>query len=155
MLIAIMKDGQLVVGDYRALFPNTSFPANGPNHDWICEQGWPVNLFKPHDRATEKLVPCDPYVEGDWVYTVQVAPLTVDELVAARASAAANLRQRRDQELARSDWRVIKALESNTPQDFEWAAYRQALRDISSAEGFPYVDLPKAPDYVAPLTNME
>jgi hypothetical protein len=29
-------------------------------------------------------------------------------------------------------------LESNIPQDFQWAAYRQALRDVPTQAGFPW-----------------
>lgn len=30
------------------------------------------NLFIEHDQATQHLVPCEPYLEGDWVYLVRV-----------------------------------------------------------------------------------
>jgi len=48
------------------------------------------------------------------------------------------IRAERDKKLGECDWRVIKSLESNQPQDFQWAAYRQALRDVPSQEGFPW-----------------
>lgn len=41
-------------------------------------------------------------------------------------------RVERDQLLARTDWRVIKASESGVPVDPAWSAYRQALRDVPS-----------------------
>jgi hypothetical protein len=47
------------------------------------------------------------------------------------------VRAERDSKLAECDWRVIKAIENNQPQDFEWAAYRQALRDVPTQAGFP------------------
>jgi len=50
---------------------------------------------------------------------------------------AKSVRKERDSKLAECDWRVIKAIESNQPQDFEWAAYRQALRDVPTQAGFP------------------
>lgn len=31
-----------------------------------------VNLFREHDPETERLVSCDPVLEGDWVYMVKV-----------------------------------------------------------------------------------
>ena len=31
-----------------------------------------VNLFREHDPETQQLVPCEPTLEGDWVYTVAV-----------------------------------------------------------------------------------
>ena len=30
------------------------------------------NMWIDHDPATEVLVPCDPYIDGDWVYLVRV-----------------------------------------------------------------------------------
>jgi hypothetical protein len=54
------------------------------------------------------------------------------------ATQAESVRNQRDQLLKDTDWRVIKALESNIPQDFDWAAYRQALRDVPSQAGFPW-----------------
>jgi hypothetical protein len=59
---------------------------------------------------------------------------------------AESVRRERDQKLVESDWRVIKALESNQPQNFEWASYRQALRDVPSQAGFPWsVVWPQSP----------
>lgn len=54
------------------------------------------------------------------------------------AEQAKSVREQRDQKLKDSDWRVIKALENSQPQDLDWAAYRQALRDIPSQSGFPW-----------------
>jgi hypothetical protein len=34
-----------------------------------------VNLYRDHDPETQRLVPCEPTLEGDWVYTVSVADL--------------------------------------------------------------------------------
>lgn len=31
-----------------------------------------VNLFRPHDPETQRLVPCEPVLEGDWVYMMAV-----------------------------------------------------------------------------------
>lgn len=31
-----------------------------------------VNLFKEYDPETEQLVPCEPVLEGDWVYMMKV-----------------------------------------------------------------------------------
>lgn len=57
------------------------------------------------------------------------------------------VREERNKRLADTDWTVIKALESNTPQNFEMAAYRQALRDITSQAGFPWtVQWPTQPE---------
>jgi hypothetical protein len=62
------------------------------------------------------------------------------------AEQAKSVRSQRDTKLAECDWRVIKALESNTPQEFAWATYRQALRDVTAQSGFPWtIDWPVQP----------
>jgi hypothetical protein len=62
------------------------------------------------------------------------------------AEQAKSVRQTRDDKLKETDWRVIKALESNLPQDFAWATYRQNLRDITKQSGFPWtIDWPVQP----------
>lgn len=76
---------------------------------------------------------------GKWVMVWEVTQIPFAEM-------AAKVRAQRDAEIAKSDWRVIKALESNQPQDFQWASYRQALRDITAQPGFPWdVQWPDTP----------
>ena len=149
MFIAKIDNGSITVGDYRDLFPNTSFPPSGPSAEFMQDNGCvSVTVFKSHDHNTQKLVTCDPYLEDGQVFTVRVEALTQSEIDAATASKAAQLRARRDAELARSDWRVIKSVETGIPVASDWVAHRQALRDISSQPGFPDIELPKAPDFV-------
>lgn len=73
MNIAKLENGQIIVGNYKELFPNTSFPISGPNDDFFTENNClKVSVFKEHDRNTEMLVGCDPYEENGIVYTVEV-----------------------------------------------------------------------------------
>jgi hypothetical protein len=85
MLIAKVENEQVLdVADYKSMFPNTSFSANGIHESFYAENGlMPVNLFKPYDHATEQLVPCEPYIEDGQVYTMRVEPLPVviDDLI--------------------------------------------------------------------------
>jgi len=81
MIIAKIEGEKITVGYYRDLFPNTSFSTNGPNADWFVENNaMIVTVFKPHDSATQKLVSCDPYIEGNEVFTVKVEDKTPEEL---------------------------------------------------------------------------
>ena len=74
MNIAKIHNGSITVGDYKELFPNTSFPVTGPNDDFYTENNClKVSVFKEHDRATQMLVGCEPYEENGVVYTVNVA----------------------------------------------------------------------------------
>lgn len=70
-------------------------------------------------------------VEGNWFMPWVVLQLPEDQ-------AASNVRSQRDSLLADTDWIVIKASETGAPIPEEWVVYRQALRDITSQEGFPF-----------------
>lgn len=81
----IYKDG--IVSDYRDVFPNTSFPPSGPSDEFLAEQGaYKVNVWLPHDLRTEKLVPCAPYLQDGWAYTVEVQAKTPEEIAAYDAA---------------------------------------------------------------------
>ena len=139
MLIAKVTDGAVVdVADYRAMFPSTSF-ASGPNDQFLAENGcMKVSAFVAHDRATQRLQPCDPYVQGGVVYTMEVVDKTAEELAAELAAEEARVRSQRNALLADTDWVVTKSIETNTDIRPEWKVYRQALRDITEQDGFPH-----------------
>lgn len=155
MEIAIINNGSVVkVGHYRSLFPYTVFPDSGPTDGWLVDNScMKVNLFKPHDAETEMLVPSSPYIEGNWVYKVIVRIKTAEEIQADQDSLAASARAQRNRLLAETDWtQVLDAPVDRTA----WATYRQALRDISSQEGFPSViTWPLKPGEVIPTGNLE
>ena len=54
------------------------------------------------------------------------------------AEQAKSVRAARDAKLAETDWVVIKATETGTPVPTNIATDRQALRDITGQEGFPW-----------------
>ena len=88
MDIAKLENGTITVGDYRELFPNTSFPVTGPNDDFFAEnECLKVSSFKAHDRATEMLVGCTPYEENGMVYTVTVETRPEPEVIEASSGA--------------------------------------------------------------------
>lgn len=127
---------QLVPMDYRAAFPNVSFPASGPSDDFLTEQGFAkVSAFKDHDRATQKLVNVAAYYESPWVYTVKVVDKTAEDIQAETDAQAASVRAQRNRLLADSDW---TQLADSTADKAAWATYRQALRDITAQDGFPW-----------------
>ena len=142
----VFKDGR--VAHYKTMFPNTSFPASGPSDDFLASQGAvKVSMFREHDRATQKLVSCEPVVENGFAYVVQVVDKTAEEIAADVASKAAQVRSQRDALIKQTDWMVIRAQETSVAMDVKWAEYRQALRDITSQDGFPSnVTWPVRPD---------
>ena len=137
MNIALI-DGTKVtkVGDYRTVFSNTSFTAAGPSDEFLAENNaMRVKASLPYDSNTEKLVTCEPYIDGDWVYTVCVEPLSAEELQARTDAKAAAVRQDRNRRLTNCDWTQLP----DSPVDAApWATYRQELRDITAQAGFPW-----------------
>ena len=143
MQIAILTT-PITVGDYRELFPNTSFGTSGPNDEFLASNNAKkVTLFKAHDRLTQKLVSCTPYDDGEFVSMVQVESLTADEIQAAKDSEMAQMRYRRNQLLKDCDWTQVADAPVNKA---DWAEYRQALRDVPDQAGFPWeVEWPVQP----------
>lgn len=70
-------------------------------------------------------------VDGEWTQVWQVVQLPLDQ-------AEANIRAHRDYLLQDSDWIVSRSYERGEPVPADWATYRQALRDVTLQEGFPY-----------------
>ena len=137
MLIALLTD-PIQVADYTALFPNVSFPADGPDAEWLAENNcMPVNVWLPYDPATQILEPATPYIDGPWVYTVQVREMTPEELAAYRASIAAQNQAQAIQILNQTDWSSVPSVADpavSNPylmnQD-AFFAYRSAVRQIA------------------------
>jgi hypothetical protein len=138
MLIAIVN-GQTVeqVGDYQVLFPNTSFPASGPTDEWMAENScMKVNLYKPYDIDTQKLVSVPPYIEEEWVYTVQVEQLSTEELQQIKNTKKSQNKNQAQTLLQQTDWVEIPSVSdsSNTPHltnKSEFDTYRLTLRVIA------------------------
>ena len=147
MLIAKVEDGQVInVSDYRDMFPNTSFPASGPDAEFLEANGcMTVTVWKPYDQLTEKLASVAPYIEGNTVYTIAVEPLTPEEIEANTESQWAKIRSQRNTLLAACDWTQLPDVPLDTEQKQAWVVYRQALRDVTS-QADPYnIEWPVAP----------
>jgi hypothetical protein len=148
----IYKDG--IIGDYRDIFNNTSFPLTGISDEFlISNNAYKINTYLPYDRETQKLVPCAPYILDGFAYTVVVENKTAEEIELDTLAKANEMRRIRDELLAKSDWRALRAMEQGlSPEEqvehTKWIYYRRELRGITSQPGFPYVDLPVSPDQV-------
>jgi hypothetical protein len=150
MQIAILTS-PITVGDYRELFPNTSFGTSGPSDEFLtANNAKKVTLFKAHDRLTQKLVSCAPYDDGEFVSMAQVESLSAEEIQAAKDSAMAQLRATRNTLLLACDWTQIA--DCTIPKKAEWATYRQTLRDFPStvSDARTTIDWPHNPDWVEP-----
>jgi hypothetical protein len=146
MFIAKVTDGQVgEIIDFRTYFGMT----NSVTDEQLAAQGFvKVNLYRDHDRLTQKLVPCDPVLEGGWVYKVAVADMTAEEIQADKDSAMANIRAQRDALLIKTDG--TQAVDNPSAKKAEWAAYRQILRDLppTITEPRTFFDWPHDPNWV-------
>lgn len=144
MLIAIINnDNSIRIGHYKTMFPNVSFPSSGPSNEFLAKNNAKqISYFKTYDRETQKLVSCEPYVEGNFVYMVEVQNKTADDTNKELLILEGSVRQRRNALLVESDWTQI----SDVPVDKQaWATYRQALRDLPNNPNWPNVEMPTKP----------
>jgi hypothetical protein len=147
MFIAILTN-PITVGDYREMFANTSFPASGPNDEFLnVNNAKKVNAFKVHNSLTQKLVSCSAYDDGEFVSIVQVVDMSAEEIQAAKDSAMAQLRATRNALLLACDWTQIA--DCTIPKKSEWTTYRQTLRDFPStvSDARATIDWPHNPDW--------
>lgn len=150
-MFALIKNGQVVKYPYslanlRTDNPAISFPKN-PSDSILAEFDM-VRIFfstQPQiDQNTQALSEGTPVFNGErWDQTWTVRELTSDEIQERFDSYAAAVRSDRNQKLLECDWTQIA---DATVDKAAWAVYRQALRDITSQEGFPWsVDWPTQP----------
>lgn len=147
MLIAKIDGSNITVADYTALFPNTSFPPSGPSQEWLNENGcMPVNLWLQYDPDTQKLVPADPYINGDWVYTVVVEPLTPEEIAQREQSAKAQNKAQAERLLQDSDWSQMPDVALVNKSD--WTNYRSDVRAIAINPPVAVTEWPVKPEEI-------
>lgn len=82
-------------------------------------------------------------IDGAWYTKYSVADMDAEAIAATDAAQAQSIRDQRKAKLAECDWTQV----ADSPVDKEaWAAYRQALRDITVQAGFPWdINWPTAP----------
>lgn len=140
MKIAIL-DGSSVgeIADHKSLFPNTSFPASGPDATWLeansCAE---VVKFLAFDSATQKSEGVDPYLDDGKVYTRRVANLSDADVASRTAALEASSRKHRDRLLAETDYMAL----TDVPLSSEMTTYRQSLRDITTHANWPNLVYP-------------
>lgn len=116
-------------GNLRMDFPNVSFPAEV--NDESINQFY-VYRVQPtarpsYDDTVNTLVDSVELVNETWVQKWIVENITEEVAIF-------NVRRKRDRLLSETDW---LALSDNVLTE-EWAAYRQALREVPQQTGFPF-----------------
>ena len=163
MQIRLRSNGQVMYeSEFRAMFPNTSMPQqlseellNDFGADVVFEgpqaTGGTVYQYSQASGVEQ--------VDGKWYTKYILGPVFIDEVVDGVTTTAAeqedaykaqkdaeqakSVRATRDAKLAECDWTQV----ADAPVDKTvWATYRQALRDITAQDGFPWtITWPDAP----------
>lgn len=123
------------LGQLRRDNSQTSFPKSIPDDLLASYDVYPYT--RPSVPEYDNLAWCLIYdaftqdAQGNWSLPYKLEALPLED-------AQSNVRDKRDSLLQQTDWVVIMHTEKGTNVPMEWEVYRQALRDITSQEGFPY-----------------
>ena len=146
------SDGTLVVGDaaFKKLFPNTSFPkvldetlVNGLGYDWVYDGARP-SATPPYETVVRDGVE---QVSGRWQTKFKITTADTDGKTSIDNYTAEGKRGERNQLLKDSDWTQLSDKGGLSDSKVtEWATYRQSLRDLPTASGWPHTHtLPTKP----------
>lgn len=140
MEIRIRETGQVMYdSEYRAWLLANNGPSFGQlTPEIMANLGIDPVLEGPQAQPTRYQVAFRDGVEqidGQWFTKYSVADMDDETKVAKDAEQAKSVRDQRNAKLSESDWTQV----ADAPVDkAAWATYRQALRDISAQEGFPW-----------------
>jgi hypothetical protein len=142
-----VKQYPYTTGDLKRANPQTSFPSQISDAS-LLEYGVHRVFFatQPEVTATQVLEEGTPVFSTEdqrWTQTFAVRDMSAEEVASRNDEQAASVRAARNEKLAASDW---TQLADSTADKAAWATHRQALRDITSQEGFPWtVEWPEQP----------
>lgn len=138
MEIRMQDTGNVVTEqEFRAMFPNTGFPAQ-LTADIINEFGGDVVLEGPQAQPTRYQVAFRDgvqQIEGQWFTKYSVADMEQEAKAALDAQQANSQRAYRNTLLSECDWTQLQDAPVNQQA---WANYRQELRDVTKQAGFPW-----------------
>lgn len=143
-MFALIEDGAVKqypygVGELKQANPNTSFP-NQISDAAMEDFGVYRVYFDTQPAVSDNQVltegtPVFSQADKRWKQVWLVRNKTTEEVDAEAAVKAAQIRSKRNQLLVESDWTQV--LDAAVDQA-AWATYRQALRDITAQDGFPW-----------------
>ena len=129
------------IGNLRRDNPSTSFPRN-PSDELLAQWNvFPVVEQDPptFNAATQDLNQVNPTLTNNqWLQTWAVTAASSDEIAQRTTAKEVEVRAERDRLIAETDWVVVMAKETGTNIATAMKTYRQALRDLPSADGFPH-----------------
>ena len=138
-MYAIVENNKVVsVGELAILFPSTSFPASGEYEDFLVENNVKEVVDKiEFNSANERLVFCEPYIQGGKVYVVRKETLSLDD--------------KKEELLAHIEFELISTEGLDTKEDLStahkqaWKNYRDKLELLKSYSSISEVTWPEKP----------
>ena len=130
------------IGQLRRDNPNTSFPKVISEATLASYNVFPLSpTEQPAYDHTKNAVEGTPVqVAGVWTQVWSVSDASSEEVSERLEVQSMIARSTRYELLQETDWVAIKAQELGTAIPSDWAAYRQALRDITSHANWPHLD---------------
>ena len=131
----------LDVDSIKFIHPNTSFPL-----DWAggvidsCEYLIPREIPIPiHDSATQVVIEAKAVlIDGVWTRQWEVKEIPEDARIMIKRDATMSNVNIRNNLLEKSDWTQLPDAPLSPTQKQEFVVYRQALRDITEQDRFPF-----------------
>ena len=127
--------------NFRALFPETSFPSD-PTLDALADFGYaPYRVVPaPAPSGPRKVVDAGPVtLDGDaYAPTYVERDMTSAEAAVVEAAQVNTLRAQRNTKLAACDWTQLPDVVLTPAEVVDWRTYRQALRDYMSSVVDPF-----------------
>ena len=131
---------EYTIGQLRRDNPNVSFPKQIPVDTLAEFDVYQATIadVPSYDDRTQKVTQDTEATEidGVWTYGWSVESKTSDEVQAYDDLKESNVRSKRDELLAETDWWASSDLTMTAEQ----TAYRQALRDITTHANFPNLE---------------
>jgi hypothetical protein len=125
----------------RMLFPEVTFPKAFSPSD-VEPYGFGIYEFTqiPEVPRFKKLIELPPIKKDNGIYYQAwgFENMTETEQIAATETKANDVRVQRKFTLMDCDWTQLPDVILSEENKIEWNSYRQALRDISLQEGFPW-----------------
>lgn len=131
-------------GDIRLRFSNVSFPENfEPPEGYVRV----IDIVQPAINHTQNISDGTPTKQNNntWVRNWIISPASQEEIDARLINQWSSIRFFRGQKLKDSDWTQLPDAPLTAEQKSTWAAYRQALRDITTQTDPFNISWPIAP----------
>lgn len=137
MLIAHLDNSGNIdgIGEATDLYPDVSFPADGPDAEWMTENNV-VFVYDnpPFNPVTQVLIASSPYVlvvDGvTAVYLNIPQDLTPEQIAADLAVVMHNVSMQRNQYINKTNWTQIADSGLTSDDVTAWATFRLAVRQV-------------------------